>query len=131
MHRFVKLTMSALCAFAVCGCAGSGGTAAQTTLCSNVIAPTPLLVSPAPGETGVSTSIGSIILSRAVSTETATLTPAGGSPIALGNVVPGSTQESVTVPTLASGTSYSVAISNIGGACGASVTQTIGSFVTR
>lgn len=97
-------------------CSGNAsGTASLSTVCPDVILFT-TLISPAPGATGVSPSIGRLVFSSNVFTGAqfmVTLTPASGSPIVVTATPTQDTQitgSDIAIPLLASQTTYTVSI---------------------
>jgi hypothetical protein len=89
---------------AIQGCASGSGFA-----CSTLPIPTPVLLSPMPGATGVSTAIGTLTIQGAVVPGTlVVLRLENVTPISLGTIPSGS--DAIAVPILEADTTYSVAV---------------------
>jgi hypothetical protein len=126
----VKLQMLAGVAALVllAGCANAG----TEKGCATFIGIPPVLVNPAPGATGVPVTIGALTLSNAGQGETVALRVPPSTFVSAGPLVSaGTSTQSVTIPTLSAGTTYSVVVSGIPAGCGPEGPIVIASFTTQ
>jgi len=108
------------------GCSSSPGGA-----CSTLPEVVPVLISPAPGAVGVSTGIGALTLGNGGIGDPVSLRGQNGTVIALGAITLVAGSETVSVPQLSSGTTYSVIVTLAPQGCSPGGPTAIASFTTQ